>query len=362
MSLKIFHLDSEKNWRGGEQQIIYLAEELEKAGHKNFIIAPPRTKLEEKTQSLGIKFFPLAISGEWDLRAAWRLRKLISSESPDILHCHSAHAHSISLLACLGRNYPQIIVSRRVDFPIHFKGKYTYKVSKIIAVSEGIKKVLIAGGIKEENLAVVRDGIDVDYFHRQPSEQSLYKKFNLNPSKPIVGIIAALAPHKDYPNFLQAAYLVHQKLPEAQFLIVGEGDEEKKIKELAKRLGVEGIVIFAGFRSDIPAVLSLLDIFVLASYLEGMGQALVEAMAIGLPIVATNVGGIPDVVVDGVSGFLVPPRQPEKLAEKIVELLQDKGKRKSFAEAGMKRAAEFNKQKMATETEKIYKQVLENGK
>ncbi len=380
MRLKIFHLDSERSWRGGEQQVLYLAEELERAGHTNFIIAPPQTRLETKTKSLGIRFLPLYIAGEWDWKAVWRLRKLIRAESPDILHCHSAHAHTIGLLACLGKNSPKLIVSRRVDFPIRYKCKYTCKTAKIIAVSEGIRKVLLAGGIdkqnmavinsgvdldyfrigkdvEEKNVAIIKDGVDLDYFRRQSCEH-LYKELNLSPDQPVVGTVAALAPHKDYPNFLQAAYWIHQKMPEVQFLIVGEGEEENKLKELTQKLGLENVVVFAGFHSDIPAVLSLFDVFALSSYLEGMGQVLVEAMSVGLPVVATNTGGIPDVVVDGLTGFLAPPRDSEKLAGKIIELLQDKDKRRSFALAGQKKALEFSKQKMAKETEKIYLQVL----
>ncbi|MFH1258639.1 MAG: glycosyltransferase [Elusimicrobiota bacterium] len=360
MRLKIFHLDSERSWRGGEQQVLYLAEELERAGQTNFIIAPAQTRLETKTKSLGIRFFPLSIAGEWDLKAVWRLRKLIRAESPDILHCHSAHAHAIGLLACLGKNSPKLIVSRRVDFPIRYKGKYTCKIAKIIVVSEGIRKVLLAGGIKDENIAVVKDGVDLAYFRRQPCEH-LYKELKLVHDQPVVGTVAALAPHKDYPNFLQAAYWIHQKMPEVQFLIVGEGEEENKIKELTRKLGLENVVVFAGFRSDIPAVLSLFDVFALSSYLEGMGQVLVEAMLVGLPVVATNTGGIPDVVVDGLTGFLAPPRDSEKLAGKIIELLQDKDKRLGFAVAGQKRALEFSKQKTAKETEKIYFQVMSLG-
>ncbi|MBI5555928.1 MAG: glycosyltransferase, partial [Elusimicrobia bacterium] len=321
----IMHLDSELSWRGGEQQLMYLINGLRQRKVISFLVCPPESALFKEAISQGISVFPLKMRGEWDIWAAQRLRQLVKHLQVTILHCHSSHAHTIGFLAALGLESCKLIVTRRVDFPIRknlfSRLKYKQHVDRYIAVSEGVKKVLELDGLDPVRITVVHDGIDTGHFQCRDEAKNLYHEFDLDPSKPVIGNVAALAPHKDQQNLLQAAKMVLEQFPEAQFLIVGTGELDRQLRQLANELGILDKIKFTGFREDVPQILTILDIFAVSSYLEGLGSSTLEAMAAGLPIVATRTGGIPEIVQNSINGILVPPRDSESLAWALMELL-----------------------------------------
>ncbi len=359
MGYRILHVNTAKNWRGGEQQVVYLVESLQSRGHSNFVVCQPKSVLEEKVSSLKIPVFSLPMRGEWDIIAAIKLAKIIKKNNIQILHLHTAHAHTLGLFAAKFNPACKVVVSRRVDFHIRSRFKYNRRgIDKIITVSEQIKRVLIEDGIKSEKIIAVHSGVDLERFNKTKSNDYLYKEFNLDSNVPIVGIVAALAPHKDHQNFLYAANMVKKNYPQAKFLIVGEGELEEDLKNLCHQLGLEKEVIFSGFRKDSLEIISTFDVFVLSSYLEGMGSVLLEAMALAKPIVATRTGGIPEVVLNGVTGILVPPKNSEELADGILQLLKDNVLAKEMGMKGKERVKEFSKERMVGKTEKIYKEIL----
>lgn len=353
----ILHLDSELSWRGGQQQLFYLINGLRKRNFVNFLACPRASALLERAKEEGISVFPLSLKGEWDIFSSLKIRKLIKHFKVDILHCHSSHAHAIGLMALLFIKDCRLIVSRRVDFPIrkNVLSNYKYKnVDKFIAISDGIKNVLLQGGVKENKITVVHDGIDIAHFQCQEQARSLFNELGLQEGNPVVGNVAALAPHKHQQNLLAAAKIVVQSIPTAQFLIVGEGELESELKELTKRLGIEKNVNFAGFRKDVPQLLTIFDVFVVSSYLEGLGSSTLEAMAAGLPVAATRTGGIPEIVQDGINGLLVPPRDSQSLATAMITLLSDKERRKTMGAASRKIVENFSVEKMVEGNSNVY--------
>ena len=355
--LTVLHIDFEKTWRGGQQQILWLIEGLKKAGHKNFVLCGSGSALSFKLKENGIDYFTAHPLFELDIFAVLKTAGIINKIRPDIVHLHSAHAHTIGILAVkISSHKPKVVSSRRVDF--HIKSKWKYLCAdKIIAISQGVKKVLLSDGIPEKKISVVRSGVDLSRF-AGVSGSYLYNELGIKSSQPVVGIVAALAPHKDYRNFLKAAQLVKKEIPDAVFLIVGEGDQKKELIDFAGSLGMACSTIFTGFRNDVPQILSILSVFVLSSYLEGLGTSLVDAMASGLPVVATEVGGVPEVVKDGVTGFLVPARNHILLSEKIIEILKNKNLRERFSEQGKILSQNFSKEKMAEGTERVYMELI----
>jgi glycosyltransferase involved in cell wall biosynthesis len=358
----IMHLDSALSWRGGQQQVLYLVNGLRQRNVISFLSCPPVIILFNEALSQATSVFPLHIFGEWDLLAVRRLRQLLRNLKVNILHCHDSHAHTIGLLATLGLDNCKLVVSRRVDFRVgnNFISKIKYKkhVDKYIAVSNGVKKVLELDGIDPAKIAVVHDGIEIDHFLCRDKAMNLYHEFGLDPARPVIGNVAALAPHKDQQNLLYAAKMVLEQMPEAQFLVVGEGELERELKHLAENLKILDKVRFTGFRSDVPQILTILDIFAVSSYLEGLGSSTLEAMAAGLPIVATRTGGIPEIVENSINGILVPPRDSESLAWAIMELLKDKKMREKMGSASRQKAKNVSVDKMVEGNPAVYKGLI----
>ncbi len=359
--MNILHLDSEQDWRGGQSQILLLSEGLKKKGYGVMVLGCCPL-LINRCREREIEAQEIPIHSEFDILAAIKVARVLKRENIQIIHIHSSHAHSIGLLASLIRP-TKVVLSRRVDFHIRKNPiswlKYKIKIDKIIAISQRVKRVLVEDGIDEKKIDVVYDGIDLTNL-RNPQGDYLYKEFGFSKDIPIIGIVAALTPyeHKDHKNFLESASIIKENLPSAKFLIVGDGPFKREIENLSAGLNLSDSVIFTGFRTDIPQLLSIFTIFVLSSYLEGLCTSLLDAQAVGIPIVATNTGGIPEIINDGVTGLLVPPRNPGALAETVLKLTLDRPLAKRLAEAGKGSVKRFSQERMVDETEKIYFEVM----
>lgn len=366
--MKIFHLDSEKTWGGGQAQVFYLTCGLKERGHQVTVVCPEEGLLFRKCRLAGLTTYPVKMRGEWDIYSAWQIASLICKENPQILHIHSAHAHALAQMAGIFNLSLKlkVVLSRRVTFhikrnPISYL-KYRFKIDRIIAVSSRVEQVLIEDGLAKEKITVIHSGIDLTRFKAMDKADYPYQELDLDPTQPVVGIIAALVPCKDHRNFLRAASMVLKRLPQVQFLVVGEGKLRESLETLSNDLGLESKVKFLGFREDVVQILSILDLFVLSSYLEGLCTSLLDAQAAGVPVVATKTGGIPEIIKNGLNGLLVPPQDPESLAKAIVKLLKDKKLAKQMSSCGKEMVREFSKEKMISQTEKVYAELLTGGK
>lgn len=355
----VLHIDSAKTWRGGQQQVLYLAQRL--TNYDNIIVCPPQSPLAERAEAIGLKVLPVEMHGEWDLLAVCKLKKIIRKNSIKIVHFHSSHAHALGLLAAKSGGNCKVVLSRRVDFPIkkNILSRLKYSnVDRIIAISKRVKRVLVADGLLEEKIDVVYSGVDIDRFQNVKADY-LISKLGPNRDKLRIGNIAALAWHKDHKTLIEAARIVVDEFPEVIFLIAGEGPLRREIEILIKRFNLEEEVKLLGFRQDIPEILSILHLFVLSSSWEGLGTSLLDAFASRVPVVATNVGGIPEVVRDGVNGILVPPENPGVLARAIIHLLKNRDLAGRMAEEGFRLVKEkFSIERMVEETRKIYDRLV----
>ncbi|MFH1541224.1 MAG: glycosyltransferase [Elusimicrobiota bacterium] len=355
--LTILHIDFEKTWRGGQQQLFWLVEGLNIKGHSNFVVCQPKSAMHQKLVENGFNFFTVNMLFELNPIAIYKTAKIIDKIKPDAVHLHSAHAHSIGLLASKISKYkPKIVSSRRVDFHIKSSLKYN-NVNRIIAISEWVKKILLDDKIIDEKISVVHSGVNLSRFENVYGD-GLYEEFKIKKSDKIVGIVASLAPHKDHINFLTAAALIKEKIPEVKFLIVGDGELKNKLIKLAIKLGIADSIIFTGFRNDIPQLLTIFNVFVLSSYLEGLCTSLIDAMASGVPIIATAVGGVGELVVNDINGLLVPPRNPKALAVAVISVLENEDIRRKFIVNGKEKSKNFSKEKMVERTEKVYLELI----
>ena len=353
------HVDTARTWRGGQNQVMLTVNGLREIGERAALVAHPDGELRRRA-SEGLELIPIAPRTEVDLSAAWRLGRVVKKLRPDVVHAHDPHGIAMAALALSfagGAPAPVLVASRRVDF--HLKGnslsRWKYRqVDCFIAASEAIRQMLVADGIPPARTVTVHEGIDVE--HAAAAERvNLHETFWLPHHAPVVGNVAALVPHKGQRYLIDAAHLVVQEVPDARFVILGEGELREHLQRQVHDHRLEKHVLLPGFRTDVLGCIKGFDLFVMSSLTEGLGTSLLDAMACGKAIVATSAGGIPEVVDDGVTGTIVPPRDPRALAAAIVALLSDERRRRAMGDAGLARVqARFTVERMVAATASVY--------
>lgn len=357
--MSLFQIDAGKEWRGGQRQSFFLAKELQKFGYPFRFYVQPGSPLHNKCQEADLPVFPLKTRSEVDVLAVLRLAASMKRWKCRLVHYHDAHSAAIGAAASSIAKVPLRILSRRVDFPLknnYFsRRKYRSNIDAIIAISEGIKKVLISGGIDPKIIKVIPSGIDFTPFQDAASSDYLRRELSFAPDDYLVGIVAHLADHKGHKYLIEATRILKEQAPKIKVIIVGEGPLRMDLDKQVKETHVEDMVFFLGFREDIPQILASLDMFVLSSYMEGMGSSLLDAMASRLPIVATKVGGIPEVVIHNETGILVPPRRPSSLAKAILSLYKNRERAALLGEKGYEIVHQkFSSESMASKIVKLY--------
>jgi glycosyltransferase involved in cell wall biosynthesis len=367
MPAKMFslHIDTARTWRGGQNQVLLTVNGLRAIGHRAALVAHPDGELRRRAEE-GLELIPLAPRTEMDLSAAWQLSRVLKRLSPDVIHAHDPHgvamaslALSLGAAAAHGRS-PALIASRRVDFALKGNSfsKWKYRqVDCFIAASEAIRRILLAGGVAEDRAVTVHEGIDVEHVLAAP-RVNLHEALWLPHDAPVVGQVAALVPHKGQRHLIEAARMVVRRVPDARFVILGEGELREPLERLVREHHLEKHVLLPGFRTDVLGCIKSFDLFVLSSVTEGLGTSLLDAMACSRAIVATRAGGIPEVVEDRVTGLLVEPRQDEALAAAIVELLGDAERRRRMGAAGLERVSRrFTLERIVAGTAAVYSRV-----
>jgi len=235
---------------------------------------------------------------------------------------------------------------------------------RLIAVSAlNVKKGLADGIGKEEDYVVIRSGIEMDRFgHPQVLPSKTRAALGIPSEAPVVGSVTRLSPQKAPLDFVQAIHLISKSVPKACFVVVGDGPLRDQVEALSARLGLSDRLIFTGLRRDVPELMATFDIFVLSSLWEGLPRVLPQAMASGLPIVATAIDGNAEAVRDGVNGLLVPPGKPAALAEAVIRLLDNPQMARQMGEAGRALADEFGAAKMTGEIARLYKELIARRK
>jgi len=252
---------------------------------------------------------------------------------------------------------PGLIASRRVAF--HLKGnafsrwKY-HQVDCFVAASNAIRDMLIGDGIDANRVVTVYEGIDLHRVQGEPAA-NIHAEFWLPTHAPIVGAVAALTQEKGHKYLIDAAALVVREVPDARFVILGDGDQRPALERHVKELRLDRHVVLPGFRADILSFIHSFDLFVMSSLFEGLGTSLLDAMALSKAIVASDTGGIPEAVAHGETGLLVPPRDARELATAIVRLLKDPARREKMGRAGLERVKRlFSAEQMVEKTLGVY--------
>jgi len=362
------HIDTTQTWRGGQSQVRYTVLGLRALGHRAALVADPSGALFQR-MSEGLDLVPLSTRGEIDLAAAWRLSRVLKQLRPEIVHAHDPSGVAMAATAlsiASPRPRPALVASRRIEFPIARNSFSTWKYSQVdrfFAISRAVRDRLIADRIPASKIDIVHEGVDVERLIALP-HGNLHAALFLPTHSPVVATIGALVAQKDHHTLVDAAAIVVKQVSDVRFVILGEGDLRPHLEKQIKHLHLERHVFLAGFRADVLELLKDADVFALSSTHEGMCTSLLDAMAAEKPAVATAVGGVPEVVDDQATGFLVPPRDPQALAARIVQLLKDQPLSRRMGRAGLERVRQlFTVERMVQETAAAYEKILpSNGR
>ena len=356
------HIDTAREWRGGQSHVLHLVLGLRAIGHRAALVAHPDGELLRRMRE-GLDLIPLAPRGEVDLAAAWRLSRVVKRLTPDLIHAHDPHAVAMAATALsIVSPSPKtpLVASRRSAAHLARTSLSRWEHSQVdcfIANSGVIRDRLVSEGIPLEHTAIVTEGVDVERIVRMPAA-NVHAAFYLPTHAPIVGSVASLVAHKGHHHLIDAAALVVREVPDARFVIVGDGELRESLEKHIRDTHLERHVFLVGFRTDVLELTKGFDLFAVSSVIEGMYVALLDAMAAAKATVATAVGAIAEVVADGETGFLVPPRDHVAMAEKLVLLLKDPVLRSRMGEAALTRVRErFTVERMVEDTAAVYERL-----
>lgn len=360
--MNILFITNHLNSGGITSYVLSLSKGLKDRGH-NIYLASSAGQLLNKFQEEGINFIPIPIKTKKEISpkialSFFRLKSFIEKNHIDLVHTHS---RTTQVLGCLLHKFTGVRhISTCHGF---FKRRFLRRMfpcwgEMVIAISEPVKEHLIKDfRVEEKNIMVIHNGIEADRFRALDFKSGVRSKKELGLGDgAVIGIVARLSDVKGHIYLIEAMKIVLNNDPSAQLLIVGEGKEKENLRKKTDGLGITKSVFFIPDVPDTIAALAAIDIFVMPSLKEGLGLALMEAMAAGLPVIGSNVGGIKSLIQDGLNGILVEPADSKGLAEAILKLLKDSKKRESLGGAAQKFIAKsFSLERMIIDTEKVYK-------
>jgi len=379
MRHKILFLITQSEFGGAQKYVYYLATRLPKDHYEVAVACGIGGLLIPKLREAGIKVIPIPnlvreINPVRDSLAFLDLFRFIRRKRPHIVHTNSTKAGFLGRLAAKCAGVPVIVFTAHgfvLNEPMGILSQFLFTVIEriggmlsdaIIAVSEADRWTAIQHGVTSpDRIVTIHNGLDIESLGSPNSSAIAQKQMELGlpDSHRVIGAVANFYVTKGLPYFLQAAAHVREVFPEAKFALVGDGERRRELVALTNELNLDSSVLFLGQRNDVPELLPLFDVFVLSSVKEGLPFALLEAMAAARPIVATTVGGIPEVIINGETGLLVPPRDPEALAKAIITLLSDRDRAQRMGLAARERVlAHFTLERMMEETEQLYQQLL----
>lgn len=362
----ILFLSTSSGPGGAERVINNLAVSLNPERYRAVLCLFRPGWLQERSESCGIRTFILPTHGMTDWRWALQFKQLLRQEQVDLIHAHEFDANvqgtfvatltGIPLVATVhGKNYFWERFRRRVAY------RWVSRRATMVAVSQNLKDFIVERvGVSPRRVKVLYNGVDAHRHCDRVEVVECRKELGLPENHQVVGVVGNLYPVKGHQYLIEAIPAVLKICPNTSFVFAGRGQLETELKEQVCRLGVEDRVFFLGLRPDIPRILAMLDVFALPSLSEGLSMAILEAMIAGKPVVATQVGGNPELVLDGETGFLVPPRDSQALAAKLITSLTNRRQSAQFAEKGKRRAeGQFSLRTMVSSYQALYDERLE---
>jgi glycosyltransferase involved in cell wall biosynthesis len=368
--MRVLHIISSGGMYGAEAVILNLSRTLNDGRHRSMLgvfsnVSNPNLQLHEIALEEGIESHLISCDGQIDRTAIANIRELAARTGADVVHAHGFKADIYVYLALGGTKTPFVSTCHTWydnNLVVSLYGVadrfVLRKFARVVAVSDEVRRRLLKAGVHGDAIRLIRNGIELRPFdNATPSLRD-----STSESALIVGLIGRLSIEKGIDIFLRAAARVLVEFPSARFVVVGEGPDKDKLEQLVDQLNIRGSVSMLGRRSDMPSVYASLDVMVSSSRQEGLPIAMLEGMASGLPLVATAVGEVPTVVVDGQTGLLVPAEDADSLTEGILSLLRDPEMRVRFGAAAKQRVEdEYSAARMTADYLRVYADAIESS-
>jgi glycosyltransferase involved in cell wall biosynthesis len=375
--VRLLELRNTYKWGGGPDKTILLSAEQHDPTRVSVVVAYIRDArdrefvIAEKARARGLTFYEIVERGKFDVRVLRSIRDIVIRHDINLIHSHDYKSDFFAFLlkrwlrrknlALISTAHAWVILGPRGEFYRRCDLMLMKRFDHLIAVSHATKAEMVAGGVPASAISVIHNGIDTDAWSPRLVVKDLREEFGLRDAFPVVGYVGRIMPEKDLETWLRAAALIARKYPKAAFVLVGEGRDRVTLEQLTRlacSLGIAHRVFFPGYRENLLAVYATFDLFMMSSRREGLPNTILEAMAMGLPVVTTDVAGAKELVVEGRTGFVLPQGDAVGLARELISLASDERRRKKMGQRGRQRVErEFSFGERLRRIEKLYESI-----
>jgi glycosyltransferase involved in cell wall biosynthesis len=368
LAINILQLISSSGFFGAENVVLELSTELNKMGHSVTIGIfnnhhKPNLDLMQQAMNYGLETHVFDCRQRIDLKTIRLISSYVKNNGIDIVHTHEFKSNVYAKLSALVTKKPLLSTCHNwidSNLKMHFYNSLDKRLLKhvnaVIPVSRPVQELLFTAGISRKKITLIENGINIEKFNTYVDELKLKNELCIDPDQIIIGTVGRLSNEKGHRYLIEAAKKILMVKKNCVFLLIGDGDFKSKLKESARKLNLGDKIIFAGKRLDVPQLLSIMDIFVLPSLLEGQPMALFEAMAAKKPIVATKVGDVSKILRQGICGMLVPPSNADAIAEAVLTLIASTDKAGLMASLAYSEVSEkYSSKQMANKYLDVYK-------
>lgn len=376
--VRLLELRNTYKWGGGPDKTILLSAERHDPTRVSVVVAYIRDvqdhgfRIAEKARARGLTFYEIPERGKFDLRVLRAIRDIVIRHDINLIHAHDYKSDFFAYLlkhwlwrrriVLLSTAHAWVILGPRGAFYRRLDLLLMRRFDHLIAVSHATKAEMVAAGVPPEAISVIHNGIDTEAWSRTRVTVDLREELGLRQAFPVIGYVGRIMPEKDLDTWLRAAALVMDKYPQARFVLVGDGrdgETQHQLQRLAASLGIADRVIFTGYRENLLPVYATFDLFMLTSRREGLPNSILEAMAMELPVVTTDVAGAKELVVDGQTGFVRSEGDVHGLARALVALADDERLRSHMGRTGRERVErQFSFIQRLRRIETLYEKIL----
>jgi L-malate glycosyltransferase len=346
----IVHVASGREWRGGQRQVWLLARHLARLGTNQVVVTGGETELAHRLDASGVRVRPATWRAGLDPRVGWPILDELRPGGA-VLHAHDAHALTLAAV-CAALTRTPLVVTRRVIFPLRQRFFWRH-ARRIIAISNAVREALLAEGLEPERVIVIPSAVDLESLPGEGND-SIRRRLDLPRNGQVAVSLGALTPEKDQSTLVATAALLVRDLPDLHWVVVGEGPLRPRLEAQIAGLGLQSRFHLVGHMPDPEQALAGADLYVLSSTSEGLGSSVLAAMALGVPVVATRVGGIPDLLESG-RGIMVEPGNPAALADAVCRVLTDPALRQELTQAARQELGRYSLGTMAERVLSVYR-------
>ncbi|MEJ2009528.1 MAG: glycosyltransferase family 4 protein [Acidobacteriota bacterium] len=361
-ALRIGHVDTGLTLRGGQRQLLLLAQGLRRRGHWQLIVCPEGSELYRRAATEGFPVLGLPQDDFRHLHGIRQLRRRLHQDGLMLLHAHDGVGQTVAWMASLGTGVRRVASRRVIYLPkrrLDYRLKYKYTCHAVIAVSKFVGHILEETGIPPAMINVIPDGIEIpERVQDAASKLATRAKWNLSEREFVVGQLASFSAEKGQDLAISAFEILASRLPDAKLVLGGDVSAVDLATSSLSGAVSSGRVLLAGYQENLYQFFAGLDVYIMPSRSEGLGSSALLAMAHGLPVIATRVGGLPEIVEEGRTGWLVAPESAEDLANAIVSAASNPLHLKELGDDARERAKEFSAEIMVERTAALYNRLI----